>query len=237
MAEPGTLRLAHRGDWRAAPENSLAAIQAALALPGCDGLEFDVRCSSDGVPVLLHDETLARVQRIPAACVTLTAAELAEHGIPTLGQVLGAIGCEPFLDVELKEPVQGAIDVLELERGRIGEDGRPTLRSAVVSSFQDRILRWVADQRPTWPRWLNAYDLSSTTIDHALELGCGAIAVERHAVEDDAVARVHDAGLAFAVFTVRDQETYRRIEALGAIAICSEASALDGQKPAPGAGF
>ena len=43
---PGrTLRLAHRGDWRAAPENSLAAFLAALAIPACDGLEFDVRAS------------------------------------------------------------------------------------------------------------------------------------------------------------------------------------------------
>ena len=228
MAEPGTLRLAHRGDWRAAPENSLAAIEAALAVAGCDGLEFDIRCSSDGVPVLLHDETLARVQRIPAACVTLTAAELAQHAIPTLAQVLGAIGCDPFLDVELKEPVQGAIDVLELERGRIGDDGQPALRSAVVSSFDDRILRWVADQRPTWPRWLNANNLSSTTIERARELGCAAISVEWHGVDADAVTRAHDAGLGFAAWTVRDEATYRRLEDLGAIAVCVEAGALDG---------
>jgi glycerophosphoryl diester phosphodiesterase len=231
VAEPGTLRLAHRGDWRAAPENSLAAIEAALAVPGCDGLEFDIRCSSDGVPVLLHDETLARVQRIPAACATLTAAELAEHGIPTLGQVLKAIGCDPFLDVELKEPVQGAIDVLELERGRIDDDGRPTLRSAVVSSFDDRILRWVADQRPTWPRWLNANDLSTTTIDRALELGCEAISVEWHGVDADAVTRARDAGLGFAAWTVRDEATYRRIEVLGPMAIIAEATALEGGQP------
>ena len=227
MAEPGTLRLAHRGDWRAAPENSLAAIEAALAVPGCHGLEFDIRCSSDGVPVLLHDETLARVQRIPAACVTLTAAELAQHGIPTLAQVLGAIGCDPFVDVELKEPVQGAIDVLELERGRIDDDGRPTLRSAVVSSFEDRILRWVADQRPTWPRWLNADDLSTSTIDRALELGCAAISVDWHGIDADGVARAREAGLGFAAWTVRDEATYRRLERLGAIAICAEAAALD----------
>ncbi len=37
------LRLAHRGDHRRYPENTLAAFRAALALPGCDGLEFDVR--------------------------------------------------------------------------------------------------------------------------------------------------------------------------------------------------
>ena len=49
---PMALRLAHRGDWRRAPENTLAAFLAALAVPGCDGLEFDVRASADGVPVV-----------------------------------------------------------------------------------------------------------------------------------------------------------------------------------------
>jgi glycerophosphoryl diester phosphodiesterase len=54
-----TLRLAHRGDWRRAPENTLEAFRAALAIPACDGLEFDVRAAADGVPVVCHDETLA----------------------------------------------------------------------------------------------------------------------------------------------------------------------------------
>ena len=42
-----TLRLAHRGDWRHAPENSdRRAAGGQLAVPGCDGVEFDVRASS-----------------------------------------------------------------------------------------------------------------------------------------------------------------------------------------------
>jgi glycerophosphoryl diester phosphodiesterase len=228
VAEPATLRLAHRGDWRAAPENSLAAIQAALSLPGCDGLEFDVRCSADGVPVLLHDETLARVQRLPIACVTLTAAELAEHGVPTLAEVLVAVGCDAFLDVELKEQVQGTIDVLELERGRVGDDGRPTLRSAAISSFDHGILRWLGDVRATWPRWLNAYDLSETTINAARELGCEAVSVQWHAIDAVSMARAKEAGLGVAAWTVRDAETYGQLAELGAFAICAEASALDG---------
>ncbi len=221
------LRLAHRGDWRTAPENSLAAMEAALRVPACDGLEFDVRSSMDGVPVLLHDETLVRVQRIPAKCVTLTAAELAEHGIPTLGEVLAAVGCDPFLDVELKEAVQGAIDVLELERGRIDDDGRPELRNAVVSAFEVETLRWLAGLRPTWPRWLNAYDLSPATVALAAELGCEAISAEWHSIDAAGVARAADAALAVAAFTVRGVDTYRALEALGLAAICVEADALD----------
>ena len=75
------------------------------------------------------------MQGIDVVPSALTAAECAEHGIPSLGGVLAAVGCDPFLDVELKEKVPAAIDVLELERGRVDDDGQPELRDAVVSSF------------------------------------------------------------------------------------------------------
>jgi len=223
-----TIRLAHRGDWRAAPENSLAAMQAALRIPACDGLEFDLRCSVDGVPVLLHDASLERVQGILLACSILTGAQLAEHGIPTLGDVLKTVGCDPFLDVELKERVQRAINVLELERGRIDDDGRPTLRSAVVSSFHAGILRWLADERPTWPRWLNGYDLESATIAEATGLGCAAISCDFRAIDAAGIARAHAAGLDVAAWTVRDAAEYDRLAGLGVIGVCAEAAALDG---------
>jgi glycerophosphoryl diester phosphodiesterase len=224
----GTLRLAHRGDWRAAPENSLAAMRAALAIPGCDGLEFDVRCSADGVAVLLHDESLARVQNVPMACSMLTAAQLAEHDIPTLGGILAAVGCDPFLDVELKEPAQGAIDALELERGRIDDEGRPAIRNAALSSFQRSILEWLRDQRPTWARWLNAYDLSPDTIALGSALGCEAISAEWRSIDEAGIGRAADAGLKVASWTVRSLDDYRRLEALGVMGICVEAAALDG---------
>ena len=80
MVEHRTLRLAHRGDWRGAPENSLAAFTAALAVPACDGLEFDVRASSDRVPVINHDATLARVHGRPERVDALTAAALGAIG-------------------------------------------------------------------------------------------------------------------------------------------------------------
>jgi glycerophosphoryl diester phosphodiesterase len=52
------LRLAHRGDHRRASENTIEAFVAAMHLPGCDGVELDVRASADGAAVVLHDETL-----------------------------------------------------------------------------------------------------------------------------------------------------------------------------------
>ncbi len=56
---PRVLLAAHRGAWNPAPENSLAAIDAAVAL-GADIVELDVRVTADEVLVLLHDATLDR---------------------------------------------------------------------------------------------------------------------------------------------------------------------------------
>ena len=53
------LIIGHRGASAVAPENSLAAFSRAIQ-DGADGIEFDVRLSSDGVPVVIHDATLAR---------------------------------------------------------------------------------------------------------------------------------------------------------------------------------
>lgn len=53
------LVIAHRGDWRNAPENSLQAIEYAIEM-GVDMVEIDVRMTRDSVLVLMHDATLNR---------------------------------------------------------------------------------------------------------------------------------------------------------------------------------
>ena len=62
LADPGgktVLVVAHRGDWRYAPENSLAAIENAIEM-GCDVVEIDVQKTKDGHLILMHDNTLNR---------------------------------------------------------------------------------------------------------------------------------------------------------------------------------
>ncbi len=216
------LRLAHRGDWRRAPENTLPALVAALAIDGCDGLEFDVRVSADGVPVLLHDETLARVQGRPERVDTLRARDLEELGVPALADVLAAIPHSAFLDVELKgRHDRAVVEVLAAGRG-------PGLVNAVVSSFEHEALERISRLVPDWPRWLNALDLGPSTIEVATDLGCAAISVEWHAIDRAAMARAGRAGLDVAAWTVRGRPTFARLERLGVVAACVEAAALDG---------
>jgi len=51
--------IAHRGFSARAPENTIAALTLALE-EGATAVEFDLRTSGDGNPVLMHDETLSR---------------------------------------------------------------------------------------------------------------------------------------------------------------------------------
>lgn len=216
------LRLAHRGDWRRAPENTLPALLAALDVPGCDGLEFDVRAAADGTPVVIHDETLDRVQGAAGRVADMSPDQLASHGVPTLEEVLAAVPRRAFLDVELKgDPGRGAVDVLTAGRG-------PGLARAVVSSFEPATLERVGRLAPSWPRWLNVEDLRAATLDLAVRLGCSGVSADWRALDPRSMRRAREAGLEVAAWTVRRRPTAQRLERLGVVAICVEAAALDG---------
>jgi glycerophosphoryl diester phosphodiesterase len=217
-----TLRLAHRGDWRHAPENSLAAFAAALAVPACDGLEFDVRRSADGVLVTCHDETLQRTHGRPDRVEALSADMCEALGVPALADVLRLAGRRPFLDIELKgDPGPTIVEVLAAGRG-------PDLSNAVVSSFDAIALERVARLAPSWPRWLNSHTLTDADVATAIGLGCRGIAAQWRALDERSVARAGAAGLEVASWTVRRRSTFDRLERLGVVAVCVEAAALDG---------
>lgn len=217
------LRLAHRGDWRRAPENSIAAFRAAMAVQGCDGVELDVRLSGEGTPIVIHDETLARVQRRPGRVSDLDDAALEAADVPTLSATFEALPALAFVDVELKGADHGTptADVLRTARG-------DTPRRAIVSSFDPRSLVAMREHLPGWPRWLNADDPSPDTLSLALGLGCTAVSVQWRAITPASMRRAHDAGLAVAAWTVRRTATAERMARLGAIACCVEGAALDG---------
>ncbi|TMG24792.1 MAG: glycerophosphodiester phosphodiesterase [Chloroflexi bacterium] len=222
MVHDGTLRLAHQGDWREAAPNSLRAFAAAARVPGCDGVELDVRRSRDGQPVVIHDESLDRVQGLHARVDELTADTLEMYGVPRLASVLAALPRGAFLDVELKEDLgRIAVEVLAAGRGR-------ALASTVISSFDPWTLRRIRGLAPQWVCWLNAHDLSSDVLDRAVELGCRGIAAEWHAIDRRSLAQAKEAGLQVAAWTVTRRSTFQRLARLGVSAVCVEGKALEG---------
>ena len=223
MSGERSLRLAHRGDWRRGPENSLASLAAALRVPACDGVEFDVQLSRDDVPVLLHDETLTRVQQRDVRVDELDAAELATHGIPTLVEVLAMVGPAPYLDIELKGHTHGDATAAVLRAAR-GETGP----RAVISSFEAASLVAMAERLPAWTLWLGAMALDAASIALAVELGCRGLAVDAPTITPASMRAARAAGMDVVAWTVRRRPTFNRLERLGVVAQCVEAAALDG---------
>lgn len=84
--------IAHRGDWRNAPENSLDAIQRAIAME-VDMVELDIQKTKDGQFVLMHDSKIDRTTTGKGAVSDYTTEELkkfrlkAGHGIKTYTQI------------------------------------------------------------------------------------------------------------------------------------------------------
>jgi glycerophosphoryl diester phosphodiesterase len=218
-----TLRLAHRGDSRVAPENSLEALVLATGIAGCDGVELDVRLSRDGVPVLLHDASLERVQGRDERVWELDAGELRPAGIPSLAEVLAALPDDAFLDVELKGDGHGAATAAVL-RAALGT----APQRAVLSSFEPETLDSMRKRLPGWGAWLNIEDLEAAVLTTAADLGCTTVCCGWQAVTPAWIRRARAAGLDLAAWTVRQTRTFDRLAALGVIACCVEGAALDG---------
>ncbi len=129
----------HRGASAEFPENTLAAFRRALEL-GVAGIELDVHLSADGVPVVIHDETVDRTTNGEGAVAGLTVAHLREldagqgEYVPTLAEVLDLVGDRVHVDIEVKANAAGEA-VLREVRGR---DTR-----WVISSFDWDVLRYV----------------------------------------------------------------------------------------------
>jgi glycerophosphoryl diester phosphodiesterase len=226
MTDPSTgsgriLVLGHRGDPRRAPENTVEALLAALAVPGCDGVEFDVRAARGGTPVLAHDPTLRRVHDRRDRVDALSTAALAAAGVPTLREALETLPRRAFVDVELKEDVGAAVvPVLRAARG-------PDLANGVISSFDEATLRTVRRLAPGWPTWLGAVRLDETAVRTAVAIGCRGIAAGHRSIDAGSIERARDAGLVVAAWTVRRASTLDRLARLGTIAACVEGAALD----------
>ena len=117
--------IAHRGASDTAPENTLSAIRKALELE-VDFVEIDVRLSQDGVPILMHDESLKRISGSEQDVHHLSLPQLLEidaghwfhpkfsgEKIPTLAEVLALDWNSTGLMIEIKECPQKAEEVVE----------------------------------------------------------------------------------------------------------------------------
>lgn len=99
---------AHRGASADCPENTIPAFERAVKA-GADLIEFDLRASADGIPLVLHDSTLDRTtdgkgepEKLPLAEIRgLRVRNAGELSIPTFEEVLAAFSGRTMMNIQV----------------------------------------------------------------------------------------------------------------------------------------
>jgi len=146
--------VAHRGFSSIAPENTLAAIRAAVK-SGATGCEFDVYRCGDGTVVLMHDETVDRTTDGTGRVTELTLNQLRQldagswknskykgERIPTLTEALKLLngsGCQPVIEIKMEGISQNVIaDIRALDM----------IDEVAVIAFSQNVVREVRKLEP-----------------------------------------------------------------------------------------
>lgn len=209
--------IGHRGAAGHAPENTIAALDAAARL-GARWVEFDVKLAGSGEPILFHDETLGRTTDGKGNVAETPLARLKEldagawyqarfkgERIPTLDEALVMLARHGLgANVEIK-PCPGreretGETVARALKGRW--PGR--LPAPLVSSFHAGALAQAAAAAPEFPRALLFRGVPENWREMAEATGATAIHGNWQLLDRARVASLREAGYAVRAYTVND---------------------------------
>jgi len=223
--------IAHRGHWGKAPENSLAAVLAALEHP-VEGVEIDVHCTADGVPIVMHDHEVDRTTDGHGAVADLTLAQvralrlrasdgatLSNERVPTLEEVLTATRGRCLLAVEVKPPgIERA--VLEVMRAC------GAVEWVWVWSFVNSVVRNFHELAPVIPGAHLSDSFASWPADRflpeAVAIGSRGVSLAWEDISPEVVATCHDMGLEVYTFAPDEPESWDHARSSGIDALVTE---------------
>jgi glycerophosphoryl diester phosphodiesterase len=213
--------VAHRGASAYAPENSFAAFDLALA-QGADALELDIRSTSDGRLVVLHDPRLLRTTGDPRAIAGVRADELmsidAAARPPMLEAILDRYGHATRWLLELKDPTPEAEHALAAALTARGLEHATVVQSFDAASL--RRLRTATASLAVAPLYRLA---PSTRRLRAVATFAAAVGVRHGAVDVTLVLRARACGLALRAWTANAPQDIERLAALGVGAVITDA--------------
>lgn len=201
------LLLGHRGTRavRSIPENTLASFDRALA-DGCDGFEFDVRLTADGIAVICHDPqsggveiAQARVEQLPA--------------LPRLEDVFVRYHERAFLDIELKVAGLAAIVAAMVRKF-------PPRRGFVVSSFLPEVLEQMHAEDGAIP--LGLICETRAELARCKELPVQYVILQGKLAGREVVSMIREAGRKVLVWTVNDAKAMLGFAQAGVDGIISD---------------
>ncbi len=207
---------AHRGACCCTPENTLSAFSAAVEA-GADGIELDIHLSRDGVPVVIHDETLERTTDGCGFVAEKTAQQLRQldagswfsadfdgESIPLLEDVLRTFGDQLRLNLELKDLHAGMV-VLKLLNQYPSAD-------ILISSFNYDLLKHLRSVDADLPIAV-LFEIGSWrhAVKVAKELSACAFHPALNQMNDAMIAACTETALPVFVWTVDDVCAARRL--------------------------
>lgn len=208
-----------------APANTLAGVRAALAAP-CDAMEIDVQLSADGVPVLLHDETLDRTTDRSGPVRNYTASELSavdagagEH-VPTLDQVLELVAGQLAVFCELKATTSDSV-----QDARLADAVGATAASheaftwSAVQSFNPLIIERAREVQPRLSTAIISPpvhgEAAGRLLSAAIKRGCQAVSVHHSCVDAALVRAARLRQLTLWTWTPDDEAEWHRLADVG----------------------
>lgn len=242
--------IGHRGAAETAPENTLVSLRQALA-EGARMAEIDVRLSSDGIPILLHDDTLDRTTPAHGPADQWTAAALGTldagfwkddrfigEPIPTLSEVIQL--CADLglaLNIEIKpnpgQDEQTAWAIADLLTAQWPD----SLPWPLVSSFSIASLMALRRVAPHLPRGILFGHRPAHWQEIVAQTGARTLHLWDRAESPESVSILAHAGLPILIYTVNDAAAARRWLDSGARAVITDCPGqllrnLEADKPA-----
>ena len=209
LLEDRTQIMAHRGASSVAPENTMAAIQAAINA-GADWVEIDVQETADGEIVVIHDSDLKKIAGQPIRVADSSLLELqqfdigswfdprfSEQRIPTLAQVLELSKNRIGVNIELK--YYGGERRLEESVAEIVESAGMEPQVVFMSLDYDGIQR-LRKLRPGWKMGL----LSSVSLGDLRRLDLDFLALNAHSASRSRIRHIQESGKQIMTWTVND---------------------------------
>ncbi len=223
------LAIGHRGAAGHMPENTMPSFEKALEL-GADALEFDVALTRDGVPVVIHDDTLDRTTdgRGPVEHSTFEEIARLDAGswkavathVPTLAEVIRTLAPRTLLNLEIKASPRRVEIVDACAQAALEEDA---IGRVVFSSFDHDALRLL---RHVLPQARIGVLSVATGFERALRCAAEIAAENIHPpivlASPALVARAHAAGLQVWTWTANSPAMIAGAIAAGADGIFSD---------------
>lgn len=227
--------IGHRGAAGLAPENTLAGLRAAAAL-GVRHVEVDVRLTTDGAAVLMHDPTLDRTTDGTGRVEDTTLARIGRldaggwfapafggERVPSLSDALrtaAALGLT--VNLEIKAETAEAAERAGRRVAACVIHGDGSGGQAYISSFWPQALRGARDMAPGVPRALLVEAIPDDWVGRLRETGATALHAAAAGLMPSTADAVTQGGFLLRCYTVNDRREARRLAAHGVSAIFTD---------------